>query len=118
REAEAVRLATAFGERLFELSEGPLLRAMLVWLDTDDYALVLALHHIVADGWSMGVFARELGALYEDLRAGREPRLPPLPVQYGDVAVWQREQLRGERLEEHLAYWRSVLHGLPTLDLP
>ena len=81
--------------------------------------LLLSMHHIVSDGWSMGVLFRELSALYEAYREGRESPLPELPVQYADYAVWQREQLAGEVLDRQLAYWRERLAGAPELlELP
>jgi amino acid adenylation domain-containing protein len=118
REVEAARLAAEFTSQPFDLGRAPLFRAMLLWLGPTDYALVLGLHHVVADGWSMGVLASELGGLYEGLLGGREVVLAPLPVQYADFAVWQREWLAGERLEEQLGFWREVLAGLPVLALP
>jgi amino acid adenylation domain-containing protein len=118
READAVRLATDLGHQPFDLRQGPLLRTMLIWLGPADYALVMSVHHIVADGWSMGVLAHELAVFYESFRVGRGSVLSPLAVQYADFAVWQREWLSGERLGEQLGYWRGVLAGLPVLGLP
>jgi amino acid adenylation domain-containing protein len=118
RESEAVRLATDFVGRPFDLSRGPLLRTMLTWLAPADYLLVVGLHHIVADGWSMGVLSRELGVLYEGFAGDGEVMLPDLPVQYADFAVWQRGWLAGERLAEQVGFWREVLEGLPALALP
>jgi amino acid adenylation domain-containing protein/non-ribosomal peptide synthase protein (TIGR01720 family) len=118
RDEAAARLAVELADEPFALSEGPLLRALLIWLGPADYAMVFCFHHIVADGWSMGVLARELGALYEAEAAGREARLAPLPVQYADFAVWQREWLSGERLAQQVAYWREALAGMATLELP
>jgi amino acid adenylation domain-containing protein/non-ribosomal peptide synthase protein (TIGR01720 family) len=118
REPAVVRLATELADRPFRLDEGPLLRLTLVWLGPSDYVLVIVVHHIVADGWSVGVLSRELGALYEGFAAGRPVRLAPLPVQYADFAVWQRRWLSGERLAEQMAYWREALEDLPTLGLP
>ncbi|HVG10758.1 MAG TPA: amino acid adenylation domain-containing protein, partial [Thermoanaerobaculia bacterium] len=95
------------------LEEGPLLRARLLRLGEDDHVLSLDLHHIVSDGWSLGVLVRELTAFY----AGET--LQELPIQYADYAAWQRERLRGEALEEELAWWRERLAGSPpSLDLP
>ncbi|MET0399016.1 MAG: amino acid adenylation domain-containing protein, partial [Longimicrobiaceae bacterium] len=105
--------------RPFDLAAGPLFRAALLRLGAGDHVLLLSMHHIVSDGWSMGVFFRELAALYEAYREGRESPLPELPVQYADYAVWQREQLAGETLERQLAYWRERLAGAPELlELP
>ncbi|MFE3153195.1 amino acid adenylation domain-containing protein, partial [Streptomyces sp. NPDC059218] len=96
----------------FDLSTGPLLRPLLLRTAEDEHLLVLSMHHIVTDGWSMGVLLRELGELY----AGRIPA--ELPIQYADYAVWQRRTLTGPVLDEGLAYWREQLAGAPVLDLP
>ncbi|MEU4248902.1 non-ribosomal peptide synthase/polyketide synthase [Amycolatopsis sp. NPDC026612] len=100
--------------RPFDLARGPLLRARLVRVATDDHALVLSLHHIITDGWSMGVLAGELATLYGDERA----ELPALPIQYADFAAWQRERLTGDFLDDQLGFWRRELDGLRPLDLP
>ncbi|HEX2207374.1 MAG TPA: non-ribosomal peptide synthase/polyketide synthase [Longimicrobium sp.] len=119
RDAEVRRRATQEGLRPFDLAAGPLFRAGLLRLAGDDHVLLLAMHHVVSDAWSMGVLYRELSALYEAYRNGEESALPPLPVQYADFAVWQREQLRGEALERELAWWRERLAGAPALlELP
>ncbi|MET0621639.1 MAG: amino acid adenylation domain-containing protein, partial [Pyrinomonadaceae bacterium] len=119
REAEALRLAEEESERLFDLSRDTLLRARLLRLGRDAHVLLMSTHHITSDGWSRGVLAGELMAFYEAFSAGREPALPELPVQYADFAVWQREWLQGEVLEEQLRYWREQLGGaLPVLELP
>ena len=113
REREARRLAAAEAARPFDLARGPLLRAVLLELDVQRRVVLLALHHIVTDGWSMGVLVREVKALY----AGSE--LPELPVQYADFALWQRRWLAGETLERQLSWWRERLHGAATvLELP
>jgi amino acid adenylation domain-containing protein len=99
--------------RPFDLARGPLLRTRLLRLAEDRHVLIVVLHHIVSDGWSMGVFVREMTALY----AGRD--LPDLPIQYADYAVWQRETLAGERLEALVAHWCERLAGAPgLLELP
>ncbi len=102
----------------FDLQQAPLLRAKLLHLADDDHVLLLNLHHIIADGWSMGVLAREISALYNAAVAGSQAALPDLPVQYADYAVWQRDWLQGEALERQLAYWRTQLAGLHALELP
>ncbi|GAB1510049.1 non-ribosomal peptide synthase/polyketide synthase [Actinophytocola sp. KF-1] len=102
----------------FDLRRGPLFRVLLARLADGEHVLVLGLHHIVTDGWSMGVLADELGARYTAAVRGEPVALPPLPVQYADYAVWQRERLSGTELDEQLAYWRDRLAGLPPLDLP
>ncbi len=118
RETEARRLAAAEARRPFDLAAGPLLRGKLLRLTAGEHLALLTLHHIVSDGWSMGVLMRELGALYAAFGAGRPSPLPPLPVQYADFAVWQRRTLAGEVLEREVAYWRRTLAGLAPLELP
>jgi amino acid adenylation domain-containing protein len=112
RLAEAVRQAGQELHRPFDLAAGPLLRALVWRLAEADHLLVLAMHHIVSDGWSMGVLVRELGALY----AG--DILPELPVQYADFASWQRQELSSDKVAGELAFWRDRLAGLPALELP
>ena len=119
RESEARRLAEEDAARPFDLAVGPLIRASLLRLGSDDHVLLLNLHHVIADGWSLGIFFRELAALYAAYRDGGEPSLPPLPVQYADFAVWQRRQLQGPVLERQLAWWKERLAGAPAqLELP
>ncbi len=118
REAELRRLALR-SKRPFDLSRGPLLRAALLRLGAEEHALLLEMHHIVSDGWSYGVFFRELGVLYGAFHQGRPSPLPELPIQFGDFAAWQREQLGGSGLDEQLAWWRDRLAGSPpALELP
>ncbi|HYX26460.1 MAG TPA: amino acid adenylation domain-containing protein, partial [Thermoanaerobaculia bacterium] len=118
RRQAAERLAAEESQRSFDLARGPLLRTALLRLADDEHWLLLTLHHIVADGWSMAVFIRELSALYGAFAAGRFTPLPELPVQYADVAVWQRQQLSGDSLAAQLAYWRRQLDGAAVLELP
>jgi non-ribosomal peptide synthetase component F len=119
QEEEARARALEEALRSFDLAVGPLFRALLLRLDSDDHVLLLTMHHIVADGWSMGVLAEELSALYTAFTAGDASPLQPLPIQYADFAVWQREWLQGDVLERELAYWREQLAGAPTvLELP
>jgi amino acid adenylation domain-containing protein len=119
RASEAERLAAREAQRPFDLEHGPLLRACLVCLDADTYVLLLTMHHIVSDAWSLGVLVRELSVLYEAYAAGRPSPLPALTMQYADYALWQRQWLRGEVLERHLSYWKRQLDGVPALlDLP
>uniref|UniRef100_UPI0013D50505 non-ribosomal peptide synthetase n=1 Tax=Myxococcus vastator TaxID=2709664 RepID=UPI0013D50505 len=118
-EQEARRRAEAEALRPFELAQGPLLRTTLLRLGEREHVLVLMMHHIVSDGWSMGVLVREVAALYEAFSQGRPSSLPELPVQYPDYAVWQREWLKGEVLEAQLGYWKQRLEGAPAaLELP
>ncbi|HEX8274268.1 MAG TPA: amino acid adenylation domain-containing protein, partial [Longimicrobiaceae bacterium] len=119
REAALGQRAGEEAARPFDLAAGPLFRAALLRLGGEDHALLLSMHHIVSDGWSMGVFFRELSALYAAYREGAESPLPELGVQYADYAAWQREQLAGETLERQLAYWKERLAGAPELlELP
>jgi amino acid adenylation domain-containing protein len=118
RGSEAARLAAAEARRPFDLRRGPLLRAVLIRLGPDENRLLVNFHHIVADGGSVEVLQRELGALYPAFAAGRPSPLPELPVQYPDFAVWQRRWLAGEELERQLAYWRERLASPPVFDLP
>ncbi len=116
-ESEALRLATEEARRPFDLERGPLFRARLLRLGEQDHALFLTMHHIVCDGWSMGVLVRELGALYEAFRNGRPSPLAELPIQYADFADWQRRKLEGDVLDAQLAYWRGQLEGATPLSL-
>ncbi len=119
RARETTRLITREVRRPFDLARGPLLRALLVRLAGGEHAVLFNFHHIVVDGWSMGVFLRELTALYPALASGGGSPLPELVIQYADFAAWQRDHLRGEVLEGHLAYWRRQLAAVPpVLDLP
>src|SRR6185436_15217255 len=103
----------------FDLERGPLVRGRLVRLAADDHALLLTMHHIVADGWSVSVLYRELGALYAAFAHGEPDPLPPLPVQYADYAVWHRRWVEGPVLEAQGEYWRATLAGAPELlELP
>ncbi|HYH79832.1 MAG TPA: condensation domain-containing protein, partial [Longimicrobium sp.] len=119
REAEARRLAREEAQRPFDLRAGPLFRTRLLRLGEEEHVLVLAMHHVVSDGWSMGVLFRELGALHEAFARGEASPLPELPVQYADFAVWQRAWLSGEVLERQIAWWKERLAGAPPhLELP
>ena len=118
-EAELDRIMVEEVGAPFDLARGPLFRGRLVRLAPDDHALLLTMHHIVSDGWSMGVLTRELSALYTAHREGREADLPELPVQYADYAAWQRRWVSGEVLREQADYWRDALGGAPELlELP
>ena len=112
-EEEARRLASEEAVRPFDLAAGPLLRCVLLDLAPERSLLVLNLHHIVTDGWSMGVLVREVNALYSDPAGGET--LPELAVQYADFAVWQRRWLTGEVLEQQTAWWRERLRGAPAV---
>ncbi|HEU0052259.1 MAG TPA: condensation domain-containing protein, partial [Longimicrobium sp.] len=104
---------------LFYLERGPLIRGRLIRLREDDHLLLVTMHHIVSDGWSMGVFTRELGALFDAFQRGEPDPLPPLAVQYADYAAWQRKWVDGEVLRAQAEYWKSTLDGAPgLLELP
>lgn len=119
REAEARRRIEHAAGQPFDLARGPLLRALLITLAPNENLLLLILHHIVADGWSLGLLVRELSTLYTAFREGLPSPLPPLSIQYADYACWQHQWLQGEVLEEQLGYWRERLAGAPVaLDLP
>ena len=111
RDEEARRLATSAAHVRFDLERGPLIRAGLIRLDADEHVLLLNLHHIVTDGWSIGVLARELDQLYSAYSRHQAPRLPELVMQYADFTLWQRGRLQGQRLEAHLSFWRQQLQG-------
>jgi amino acid adenylation domain-containing protein/non-ribosomal peptide synthase protein (TIGR01720 family) len=119
REAEALRLARAEALQSFDLAHGPLVRGRLFRLAADEHLFLLVLHHIVCDGWSVGVLTREVAALYTALSRGLPASLPPLPVQYADYAYCQRQWLQGEALQRQLDYWKQQLADAPAqLDLP
>jgi len=119
REAEALRLAEAEARRPFDLTHGPLIRAVLFRLRDDEHLVLLTLHHIVSDGWSSGVLIRELTMLYAAFVAGRPSPLPLLRLQYADYAAWQRAWLTGEVMQAQLDYWKRTLgESVPPLNLP
>ncbi|MDQ3173551.1 MAG: amino acid adenylation domain-containing protein, partial [Acidobacteriota bacterium] len=119
REAETLRLVTEKARLPFDLAHGPLIRATLLRLDEAEHVLLSTIHHIAADGWSTGVFSRELGVLYETFSQSKSSPLQELPIQYADYAVWQRQWLRDEVLEKQLSYWKEKLAGAPAvLELP
>ncbi|HYO54438.1 non-ribosomal peptide synthetase, partial [Archangium sp.] len=119
QEAQVLRLTAEEAQRPFELSRGPLLRVKVLRLAREEHVLVLVMHHIVTDGWSINVLLRELSELYPVFAAGGVPALPALALQYADYAVWQRQWLRGEVLEGQLSYWKKTLAGAPqALELP
>ena len=119
REAGVRELAAREAAQPFDLSRGPLLRLKVARLSEQEHVLFLTMHHIVSDGWSMGVLIKEVSELYSAYAAGREPDLKELPIQYADYATWQREWLQGEVLDEQVQYWRKQLAGAPeVLELP
>ena len=103
----------------FDLANGPLLRVTLLYLDEEEYVLLATMHHIITDGWSMGIFIRELTVLYETFLSGASSPLLELPIQYADYSDWQRKWLQGGVLDEQLEYWKQQLAGAPpVLELP
>ncbi len=118
REAESERVMKGEAGEPFKLSEGRLLRVKVIKQGAGRHILLYTMHHIISDGWSMGVVIREVGELYESYRKGEEVKLEGLAVQYGDYAEWQREWLEGEELERQMRYWREQLGGeLPRLEM-
>ncbi|MEU3042518.1 condensation domain-containing protein [Streptomyces diastaticus] len=118
REDELLRRLEAESRRTFDLAEGPLFVAGLLKLAEDDHVLLMNVHHIVFDGWSLGVLVEELSVLYGDRAHGRATSLEPLPLQYTDYAVWERDWLRGEESRAQYDYWAQRLDGVPRLELP
>jgi amino acid adenylation domain-containing protein len=99
----------------FDLSAGPLIRGRLLRLAAQDHLLLITQHHIIFDGWSEGLLRRELAALYAAFSQGQENPLPPLDIQYADYALWQRQWLQGEKLQQQLQFWKSHLGAAPAL---
>jgi acyl carrier protein len=119
QEEQVRQLAQAEAAQPFDLSQGPLLRAQLLRLSEREHVVLFTMHHIVSDGWSIAILIKEVVALYSAFAAGASSPLEELSIQYADFAVWQREYLQGERLEQQLGYWRRQLHAAPTLlNLP
>ncbi len=118
RYAEALRLAQSAVQTPFDLAQGPLFRVALFRLAPDDHVLVLTLHHTISDGWSNGIFGRELAILYRAFHLGEVPVLPPLSIQYADYAYWQRAWFQGAVRDQQVAYWRQQLADLPLFELP
>src|SRR6185369_4402792 len=119
RDAELQRQANAEARRPFDLEQGPLFRARLLKLAAEEHVLLLGMHHIISDGWSLEVLFRELAVLYNAFSAGQPAPLADLSVQYADYAAWQQQYLQGEVLERELAYWKGQLEGAPAvLELP
>ncbi|MEV4706159.1 amino acid adenylation domain-containing protein [Actinoplanes sp. NPDC049316] len=116
--ADVERWVSGHVSRPMDLAAGPLFRAALARVAPDEHVLMLVVHHIVADGWSVGILAAELSHLYDAAVAGTVPRLPELTMQPADHAAWQRDRLAGPERDRQLAYWREHLAGLATVDLP
>ncbi len=118
-EDEISQRAHAEAKTPFQLERGPLFRAQVLAVGEQDHVLLVTVHHIIADGWSMGVLYSEVSQLYEARAAGRELELPELPIQYVDYTVWQQEFVESDEVESQLEFWRSGFGGtLPVLELP
>jgi amino acid adenylation domain-containing protein len=119
RESEAVRIANEEGKKPFDLSQGPLIRALLIRLGPETYILVLVMHHIITDGWSISRLFRDLTKSYAAFMENKDPELPELPIQYTEYAEWQREYMSGEVLSKEIEHWKNTLAGAQTLlELP
>jgi amino acid adenylation domain-containing protein len=118
RERWIQELGRLEGELTFDLLRGPLMRVKLLRLGVNEHVLLVTLHHIATDGWSLGLLVRELARDYQAFQAGETSPLPELEIQYADFAIWQRASLSGEVFEEQMSYWRKQLAGLVMLDMP
>jgi amino acid adenylation domain-containing protein len=119
RESEARRLLREETRRPFDLAHGPLIRALLLRLAEQEHILLIAMHHIITDGWSVGVMHREFMDLYEAFASGKPSPLPELKIQYADYAVWHRQWFQGDVYQSQLAYWKDQFKTLPApLELP
>ncbi|MGG3494414.1 amino acid adenylation domain-containing protein [Peribacillus simplex] len=119
REREMKRFIQNEAEEPFHLGQGPLIRTRILKMDKEEWILLCTMHHIISDGWSMGILLEEWMAFYEGALSGKPVELKKLPVQYADFALWQKEWQKEEDLDEHLQYWKEELHGeLPVLQLP
>jgi non-ribosomal peptide synthetase component F len=119
RERDWIRVVREQGRKPFELSQAPLLRGTMVHLAPQEHRLLLTIHHIIADEWSMEVIHREITTLYDAFSHGRPSPLPELPIQFADFAFWQRDWLQGEVLQRQIAYWKKELAEAPfILELP
>src|SRR5579864_761154 len=119
RERVGVELVGVETGRAFDLEQGPLMRVSVLCLGEEEHVLLIGMHHIISDGWSMGVLMRDLSGLYVAGVEGRKAELPAMPIQYADYALWQREWMQGERLQEQVRYWKEHLAGATgVLELP
>ena len=119
REAELTHCLEEESSRPFDLATGPLWRGQLLQLGFEEHVFLLTFHHIITDGWSMGIVFKELSSLYTARVTGQPSTLPALRIQYADFAVWQRQWLQGMELDRQLTYWRTQLAEAPSgLDLP
>jgi amino acid adenylation domain-containing protein len=119
KDKHALLLAAEEGQRRFDLSTGPLIRFKLVRLSSTEHMLILTMHHIIMDGWSIGVLFKELAGFYDAFHSNRSPEIPALSIQYSDFASWQRESFTIELAARQLEYWKRTLSGAPAvLELP
>src|SRR5262249_1637385 len=118
REEQTHRITRQEAETGFDLGRGPLLRVKALKLEEEEHMLLFAMHHIVSDGWSMGILVREFGALYRGYSQGESSPLEELEIQYADYAKWQREYLAGEVMEAEIRYWKERLQNAAVLELP
>ncbi|HZQ95825.1 MAG TPA: condensation domain-containing protein, partial [Candidatus Sulfotelmatobacter sp.] len=119
RDAEAQRIVAEEGKKPFDLKQGPLLRCLLVRLGPEEHILLMVMHHIITDGWSIAILFREITAGYAALVQGQQPAFPDLPIQYTDYAQWQRESMNDEVLAQEIEHWKAKLAGAqPVLELP
>jgi amino acid adenylation domain-containing protein len=118
RAAEIAKIAAREAAKISDISRDPLLRTVLLQSGDEQYSLLLSMHHIVLDGWSLAIFINELTTLYQAFATGQPSPLPELPIQYADYAVWQRDWLAGDLMQQQLAYWKRQLADIPFLQLP
>ena len=118
RSQEVDRLQREYAEQPFDLSKGPLLRTRLLQIEDESYVLLITMHHIISDGWSIGVLFGEVGALYNAFKQGLPSPLSDLQIQYADYAAWQRAYLKDAIFDVQLGYWKKNLLNLPVLQLP
>jgi len=119
KKSEVIRRSNAEAQKPFNLSSGPLIRLVLLKTSEEEHVLLLTMHHIISDGWSVGVFINEVGIFYNAEISGQQVTLPKLPIQYADYAVWQKKRLSGEIFEKQMAFWRDMLgDNPPALELP
>jgi thioesterase domain-containing protein/acyl carrier protein len=117
REKEAERVTLEVAKKKFDLTTSPLVRATLLRFHEEEHIILVTVHHIVADGWSIGIMAQEFGDFYQALAEQREPNLPELSIQYADFAIWQQEWLQSEALAAQTVYWKQKLTGLKPLEI-
>ncbi|AFZ11266.1 amino acid adenylation domain protein [Crinalium epipsammum PCC 9333] len=118
-DSEVERLAVEHARYIFDLTKAPLLKTTLLQVGDEEYVLLITMQHIISDGWSKGIFIKEIAAFYKAFSTGKPAFLPELSIQYADYALWQRDRIKGELLEKHLNYWKNQLQdATPLLELP